>query len=421
MLAAARFGDEITHTEQRTGLIGGMVIGALVGAALVAGTIATVLTGGLALAPILLIVGAVATGAAVGGGIFSLLGGMSSVPKGAINKAATTVFVNGILAARSCIDTALCQDHTLQAIMSGAASVYVEGFPFARVSDIGMCSFKISKGSPNVFVSEPTAACPGYENIKPEVEPWLTNLHAVLGLVGSFCLGYGALGWAGSALSTGLGFGGSILGSELGGKYFGKWGAIGGGILGGILGGGLGAGISRGLGNAGIRGFQPTPRVASFNNFSNSVKEFEGNPALAREAHDLYSQQKWGELEELMNKNNINGGFPPNDGFISSRTTTLRPGTKIDRYGGFYKDGEFVDQGKFVSPKGASFESRALPESYQNTKPFTSYEVLKPIPSVQEGQAIPWFGQEGMGTQYKIPQANGIQDLLDGKYIKKLP
>ncbi len=190
MLAAARFGDQITHTEQRTGLLGGMLVGALVGAALVAGTIATVLTGGLALAPILLIVGAVATGAAVGGGIFSFLGGMSTVPKGAINKAAATVFVNSRAtpAARSCVDTALCSDHTLQAIMSGAATVYVEGFPFARVSDIGMCSFKIGKGSPNVFVSEPTAACPGYENIMPEVEPWLSNLHRVLGWVGGLCL-----------------------------------------------------------------------------------------------------------------------------------------------------------------------------------------------------------------------------------------
>ena len=68
MLKAARLGDQITHSQQRSGLIGGMIVGALVGAALVAGTIATVLTGGLALAPILLIVGAVGTGAAVGGG-----------------------------------------------------------------------------------------------------------------------------------------------------------------------------------------------------------------------------------------------------------------------------------------------------------------------------------------------------------------
>ena len=232
------------------------------------------------------------------------------------------------------------------------------------------------------------------------------------------------MGWAGSALSTGLGFGGSILGSEIGGKYFGKWGAIAGGILGGIIGGGIGAGISRGLGNAGIRGFQPTPRVASFNNFSNSVKEFEGNPALAREAHDLYSQQKWGELEDLFSKNNINGGYPPNNGAISTRTTTLRPGTRIDRYGGYYKDGEFIDTGKFVSPEGAPFESRALPESVRSgnpPKPFNSYEVMKPIPNVQEGKAIPWFGQEGGGTQYQIPQKDGIQELLNGGYIRKIP
>ncbi len=237
-------------------------------------------------------------------------------------------------------------------------------------------------------------------------------------MVGSFCLGFGALGWAGSALSTGLGFGGSILGSELGGKYFGKWGAIGSGILGGILGGGLGAGISRGLGNAGIRGFQPTPRVASFNNFSNSVKEFEGNPALAREAHDLYSQQKWGELEELMNKNGINGGYPPNNGAVVSRPTSIRPGTKLDRYGGYIdENGVYQDSGKFFSPDGASFGSRALPE--KATEFYNRYEVLKPIPNVQEGQAIPWFGQPGGGTQYQTQL--GVQKLIDGGYIRRLP
>ncbi len=219
-------------------------------------------------------------------------------------------------------------------------------------------------------------------------------------------------------MSTGLGFGGSILGSELGGKYFGKWGAIGGGILGEIIGGGIGTGISRGLGRAGITGFKPQMRPASFNEFSGSVKEFEGNPALAREAHDLYRQQKWGELEELMNKNGINGGYPPNNGATVSRTTTLRPGTKVDRYGGFYKDGVFSDRGNFLSPKGASFESRALPAS-SSTRTVYGYEVVKPIPNVQEGQAIPWFGQKGMGTQYMTKKT--IEDLLKEGSIRRIP
>lgn len=212
MLEAARLNDTITHTEQRTGLIGGMIVGALVGAALVAGTIATVLTGGLALAPILLIVGAVATGAAVGGGVFRLLGSNSPIPKGLINKAATTVFINSYAtpAARACIDTALCQDHALMRIAGGSMTVGIEGFPAARVGDIGECSFKIGTGSPNVFIGGGMGACAGID-IKPEVEPWLEYLHMGLGLVGSFCLGFGALGWAGSALTTGLGFGGSML------------------------------------------------------------------------------------------------------------------------------------------------------------------------------------------------------------------
>ncbi|MFV0388903.1 MAG: RES domain-containing protein [Pyrinomonadaceae bacterium] len=203
------------------------------------------------------------TGAAVGGGIGRLIGGEMTVPKGAINKSAATVFINGILAARSCIDTALCQDHTLQQIATGATSVFIEKFPAARVSDTGACSFKISKGSNNVFITEATGQCAGVE-ITPEVEPWLENLHIATGLIGSFLLGYGALGWAGSALTTGLGFGGSILGSEIGGALFGKWGAIGGGIIGGIIGGGFGVGISRGLGRIGTRGFNPSRNPQGF-------------------------------------------------------------------------------------------------------------------------------------------------------------
>ncbi len=115
MLAAARFGDQISHTQQRSGLITGMIVGALV----VGAVVLAVASGGTAI-PALIAVGAVLTGAAVGGGVGRLIGGEMTVPKGAINKSAATVFINGILAARSCIDTALCQDHTLQLIATGS-------------------------------------------------------------------------------------------------------------------------------------------------------------------------------------------------------------------------------------------------------------------------------------------------------------
>lgn len=48
-----------------------------------------------------------------------------------------------------------------------------------------------------------------------------------------------------------------------------------------------------------------------------------------------------------------------------------------------------------------------------------SYEVLKPITNVQEGPAIPWHGQSGMGTQYELPK--GIDQLLDEGFIKEIP
>ena len=73
--------------------------------------------------------------------------------------------------------------------------------------------------------------CPGI-GITPEIEPWLEMLPTALGLLGSYCLGFGALGWWGSGLSTALGFGGSLIGEDLGNKYIGgRWGGLIGSIL----------------------------------------------------------------------------------------------------------------------------------------------------------------------------------------------
>jgi len=69
-----------------------------------------------------------------------------------------------------------------------------------------------------VRLGEATGACPGIE-IMPEVEPWLENLHLGVGLLGSFLLDFGALGWTGSTLTTGLGYGGSLAGADLGARY----------------------------------------------------------------------------------------------------------------------------------------------------------------------------------------------------------
>jgi uncharacterized Zn-binding protein involved in type VI secretion len=235
MLKAARLGDQISHTQQRSGLITGMIVGALI----VGAVVLAVASGGTAI-PALIAVGAVATGAAVGGGIGQLIGGEMTVPKGVINKAATTVFVNSRAtpAARACTDTALCQDHVLQLIATGSTTVAIEGFPAARVSDIGACSFAISQGSDNVFIGGAQGACAGI-TISPEVEPWLSNLHRVIGWVGGLCLLGPVYGLRVAVASLIGGEIGAHFGGQIGQHFGGKWGGVAGSILGGIIGGGI--------------------------------------------------------------------------------------------------------------------------------------------------------------------------------------
>jgi hypothetical protein len=80
-------------------------------------------------------------------------------------------------------------------------------------------------------------------------------------------------------------------------------------------------------------------------------------------------------------------------------------------------DGLFKDRGNFVAPEGISFESRALPAE-TISKPYNKYKVIKEIPNVKKGLAIPWFNQTGMGIQYELPE--NMSDLLKAGYKEKL-
>ena len=87
--------------------------------------------------------------------------------------------------------------------------------------------------------------------------------------------------------------------------------------------------------------------------------------------------------------------WPPHEGFAADPTSnTLPPGTLIDRFGS--------EGGTFFSPKGETFDSRALP--YVCTKmAYTVYRVIKPI-HVQEGKAAPWFNEPGGAKQYETDE-----------------
>ena len=157
---------------------------------------------------------------------------------------------------------------------------------------------------------------------------------------------------------------------------------------------------------------------ASFADFIESVEQFRGGarPELARQAHDLYVAENWPALEELFQRNAINGGWPPNRGAIGISETVLKPNAEFDRYGGYIdkETGQFVDKGTFVSPDQVPFPKRALPAETLS-KPYNKYVVLKELP-VKQGNTIPWFGQPGNGAQYELP--DNITNLIRKGYIK---
>ncbi len=149
---------------------------------------------------------------------------------------------------------------------------------------------------------------------------------------------------------------------------------------------------------------------------TNSVTGLSKKTELIEEVWELWRAEKWKEMEILFVKHNLNGSWPPNRGFIEMGETTLKKGSFIDRYGGRFESGKFVDNGTFAAPENIPFGQRALPQDYLNNKEYRAYEIIKDIPNVKQGKTIPWFGQKGGGIQYEFEYT--IEELIQGKYIK---
>jgi hypothetical protein len=104
--------------------------------------------------------------------------------------------------------------------------------------------------------------------------------------------------------------------------------------------------------------------------------------------------------------------WPPYDGAIpgTQRIVSLEPGSAgsvnfVDRFG--------RTSGTYVSPAGLSLESRAL--SSKPTSSASIYSIDAGIGGVERSTIAPWFGQKGLGVQYKLP--NSVQYYLDTKKL----
>ena len=108
--------------------------------------------------------------------------------------------------------------------------------------------------------------------------------------------------------------------------------------------------------------------------------------------------------------------WPPNGGFRTAPVPeTLAEGYRMSRYGGFFDESGFKDFGSFTAPENVPYGMRALPPG-TDLKPYSTYEVVKPIPDVPSGPSASYFGELGLGTQHQLPMT--IQDYLDQGSIR---
>lgn len=151
----------------------------------------------------------------------------------------------------------------------------------------------------------------------------------------------------------------------------------------------------------------------SWNSFQHRSAGVFKNTTQPSQGYQLWKDQDWPALEKLLGP----GSWPPNRGFVYVKKSILKPGTRIDRFGGFNDpNGNSKDFGGFVSPEGSTFTGRALPADTKQ-KPYNAYEIASLV-DVYEGPAIPWFGEKGMGTQYELADKKSIQSLKGKGAIK---
>lgn len=239
-LAAAHIGHQIEHSSAFMGFLVGAAIGLAVGVLVVA----TVATGGAALAVVAAVGGAVA---ATGGGALAgmYIGEAIKNPKGPISSGSPNVFYGParIPAARAVIDTVACKDHGLKFLATGSDSVFINVFPAVRDDDKSECDGTVFSDFNNIFIGAETVQ---YLEIESEVPEWMVNTAlgmVIAGTAVALAFGAAAAFVAGGLCALGT-FGLQVVGGIIGGAIL----APIGGAIGEALGGELGKRIGETLG-----------------------------------------------------------------------------------------------------------------------------------------------------------------------------
>lgn len=115
--------------------------------------------------------------------------------------------------------------------------------------------------------------------------------------------------------------------------------------------------------------------------------------------------------------------YPPFDGYVLTTSgergvlnISLAVGTLLDRFGS-----EF---GSYTSAAGSPYAQRSLPPWNLNAPAgsrypynYQVYVVTRPL-QVQSGPIAGWFGQQGLGLQFLMPQS--LRELVQEGYLTRL-
>ncbi|WP_329109916.1 TNT domain-containing protein [Micromonospora sp. NBC_01699] len=146
----------------------------------------------------------------------------------------------------------------------------------------------------------------------------------------------------------------------------------------------------------------------------------------------LFGYQRFGGLTEAEFVAKYRGEtgwtYPPADGFLVvdgqpvRLAQTLWAGSRVDRFG--------YPGGGYLAPARTLFLQRALPPQNLNTPsgtPASNYHLYCVLRAfrVDSGPIAPWFGQLGLGLQYKLesrhlpkaPSPLSVAWLLDNGYL----
>lgn len=163
-------------------------------------------------------------------------------------------------------------------------------------------------------------------------------------------------------------------------------------------------------------------RGVSKTDFMSSVTEFASNSVLAEQAWTHFKNENWNLLEDLFKNNNLNGGWPPNNGFKNLSKTenaSQLSGKTFDRFqntstlGGSFASP--VNTGEGVGDLFFTYDSRALNSQIPANTYYIKFKLLSNLPPSLKfdfGEAIPWFNTLGNADQIK--SSIKFSDLVEG-------